>query len=293
MHCWLLMVSMWDWSWCCEWIRTLSDMLWDTLRGGDILFCYIYSRFQTLPIWGLWSSPTRPGVTKVVSEVISQKTSRTQRRKKKYGPLFDRWPKLRSFRLILDLCPQRQVRHPFVHDLQDCWQTQRHLYISESARDQWPNPTQIHYPKPLHSTFSHLSTGSLVQNLPTIPNPTPRTWWPKDKEIPWSLFYSGCFALRVKLQPSIPVYHCLCILYLLCPLFPLLQSSCPFFPQISHWLRTCDPVCLFPRPLWKESVLARGPDVEHCCSPTGAHMPHSEETPLLVYTVNHHWIIKP
>ncbi|XP_054482459.1 ribosomal protein S6 kinase-related protein [Anoplopoma fimbria] len=23
----------------------------------------------------------------------------------------------------------RQVRHPFVHDLQDCWQTQRHLYI--------------------------------------------------------------------------------------------------------------------------------------------------------------------
>ncbi|KAG7247349.1 hypothetical protein CRUP_028192 [Coryphaenoides rupestris] len=27
---------------------------------------------------------------------------------------------------------QRQVHHPFVHDLQDCWQTQRHLYISES-----------------------------------------------------------------------------------------------------------------------------------------------------------------
>ncbi|XP_051904050.1 ribosomal protein S6 kinase-related protein [Hippocampus zosterae] len=24
---------------------------------------------------------------------------------------------------------QRQIRHPFVHDLQDCWQTQRHLYI--------------------------------------------------------------------------------------------------------------------------------------------------------------------
>ncbi|KAF3706536.1 putative serine/threonine-protein kinase SgK494 [Channa argus] len=24
---------------------------------------------------------------------------------------------------------QRQVHHPFVHDLQDCWQTQRHLYI--------------------------------------------------------------------------------------------------------------------------------------------------------------------
>ncbi|RVE63853.1 hypothetical protein OJAV_G00140520 [Oryzias javanicus] len=28
-----------------------------------------------------------------------------------------------------DCCLQRQVRHPFVHDLQDCWQTQRHLYI--------------------------------------------------------------------------------------------------------------------------------------------------------------------
>ncbi|KAM9788497.1 ribosomal protein S6 kinase-related protein [Neosynchiropus ocellatus] len=24
---------------------------------------------------------------------------------------------------------QRQIRHPFVHDLQDCWQTQRHVYI--------------------------------------------------------------------------------------------------------------------------------------------------------------------
>uniref|UniRef100_A0A3Q0QUJ3 Ribosomal protein S6 kinase related b n=1 Tax=Amphilophus citrinellus TaxID=61819 RepID=A0A3Q0QUJ3_AMPCI len=24
---------------------------------------------------------------------------------------------------------QRQVHHPFVHDLQDCWQTQRHVYI--------------------------------------------------------------------------------------------------------------------------------------------------------------------
>lgn len=56
-------------------------------------------------------------------------------------------------RLTFDLCPQRQVRHPFVHDLQDCWQTQRHLYISESARDQWPNPTQIHYPKPLTPPF--------------------------------------------------------------------------------------------------------------------------------------------
>lgn len=29
------------------------------------------------------------------------------------------------------LCPQRQVRHPFVHGLGDSWQGQRHLFISE------------------------------------------------------------------------------------------------------------------------------------------------------------------
>lgn len=69
-------------------------------------------------------------------------------------------PKLRFFRLILDLCPQRQVHHPFVHDLQDCWQTQRHIYISESARDEWPtnleplSRTPALHP-PLHSTPQH------------------------------------------------------------------------------------------------------------------------------------------
>uniref|UniRef100_A0A8C9W9R1 Ribosomal protein S6 kinase related b n=1 Tax=Scleropages formosus TaxID=113540 RepID=A0A8C9W9R1_SCLFO len=30
---------------------------------------------------------------------------------------------------------QRQVRHPFVHDLQDCWQTQRHLFIMSLKKD--------------------------------------------------------------------------------------------------------------------------------------------------------------
>lgn len=125
-----------------------------------------------VPIWGCWSSPTRCRVAEVLSE--SQKTIWTQWRKKTSMDLFDQW---RFFRLILKLCLQRQVRHPFVHDLQDCWQTQRHLYISESARDQWSTPAQIHHPKPLHYTFSHLYTGSLVQTLPTTPNPTPRTWW--------------------------------------------------------------------------------------------------------------------
>lgn len=33
--------------------------------------------------------------------------------------------------LCVLLCPQRQVRHPFVHGLGDSWQGQRHLFISE------------------------------------------------------------------------------------------------------------------------------------------------------------------
>lgn len=101
--------------------------------------------------------------------------------------------------------------------------------------------------------------------------------------LPWESNYNPAS------QSTTACASCICF----APFFHSSRAVALFFPQISHWLRTCDPVCLFPRPLWKESVLARGPDVEHCCSPTGAHMPHSEETPLLVYTVNHHWIIKP
>lgn len=29
---------------------------------------------------------------------------------------------------------QRQLKHPFIHNLQDCWQTQRHLFLSELLR---------------------------------------------------------------------------------------------------------------------------------------------------------------
>lgn len=76
------------------------------------------------------------------------------------------------FRLMLNLCPQRQVRHPFVHDLQDCWQTQRHLYISESATEQWTKATQFHHPEPLHLTLSPLRSG-VTQDLHTNPNPAP------------------------------------------------------------------------------------------------------------------------
>lgn len=36
---------------------------------------------------------------------------------------------------------QRQVRHPFLHNLLDCWQTQRHLFISESFSAQQKVPS--------------------------------------------------------------------------------------------------------------------------------------------------------
>lgn len=175
-------------------------------------------------------------------------------------------------------CPQRQVRHPFVHDLQDCWQTQRHLYISESARDQWPIPTQMHYPKP---TYSHLNTRSLVQNLPTIPYLTPKTW--KDMRVQLSLFILLVLPRASNFNPcnpATPVDHCLCILYPLCPLslssraVTLVSKSATDSESVTQF------VC-FPAPLWKASALARGPDVEHCCGSARTHMPQSEETPLL------------
>ena len=64
------------------------------------------------------------------------------------------------FRLTCDLCPQRQVHHPFVHELQDCWQTQRHLYISESIDE----TTLIHGPKP--SLTLPCLTSTPVQHCP-------------------------------------------------------------------------------------------------------------------------------
>lgn len=42
------------------------------------------------------------------------------------------WPPTLGGRsLSVCFCPQRQVRHPFVHGLGDSWQGQRHLFISE------------------------------------------------------------------------------------------------------------------------------------------------------------------
>lgn len=45
------------------------------------------------------------------------------------NPLVAPYPGGRSLSVLL--CPQRQVRHPFVHGLGDSWQGQRHLFISE------------------------------------------------------------------------------------------------------------------------------------------------------------------
>lgn len=70
---------------------------------------------------------------------------------------------------------------------------------------------------------------------------------------PMKPLYSGCFVFRITFNlynPATLIHHCLCILYPLCPP-PLRQSCYPFFsPQISHWLRKCDPVCFLPHPLW-------------------------------------------
>ncbi|KAI2651061.1 Ribosomal protein S6 kinase-related protein [Labeo rohita] len=52
-----------------------------------------------------------------------------------FGPILKVIPKSEILRLGVleqskeEVIVQRQVRHPFVHDLQDCWQTQRHIYI--------------------------------------------------------------------------------------------------------------------------------------------------------------------
>ncbi len=200
----------------------------------------------------------------------------------KKSPLFDQWPKLRFFRLIFDLCPQRQVRHPFVHDLQDCWQTQRHLYISESARDQWPNPTQIHCPKPLTPPFLSSTLVALSRIYPQSPARHPERDQQKTKRFRWSLFIL-CLETQTSTLASQQPWSttactsCICFAPFSSPLEHL-----PFFLQISQWLRKCDPVCLLPHPLLKESVLARGPDVERCRSLTRACVTFKRRRPCLL-----------
>lgn len=56
---------------------------------------------------------------------------------------------------------QRQVRHPFVHDLKDCWQTQRHIYISE-----WFRKPVIPSPPESQSTLSPGVTRPFPQRHP-------------------------------------------------------------------------------------------------------------------------------
>lgn len=50
---------------------------------------------------------------------------------------------------------QRQLEHPFIHSLHDCWQTQRHLFISELS----PNPSPQLQP---------YSEASLVEMSPVL-----------------------------------------------------------------------------------------------------------------------------
>lgn len=148
---------------------------------------------------------------------------------------FSGWP--------LMFAPQRQVRHPFVHDLQDCWQTQRHLYISESARRfsvTQSNPNPLSCPVSPHSPKTHRRTASkllLIVGLCTPPRNT-----------------------------LLPPFH------FHCPLSPSSRALAFFFFQISRWLRKCDPLCLPPHPLWDENLLAWRPDVECCCSSATIHV---------------------
>lgn len=133
-----------------------------------------------------------------------------------------------------------------------------------------PNQPSSTIQKPLHFTFAHLCS-SIVQDLPTIPNPTPRTWWRR------SFLLLVIFDLKLRLEASHITQHpwsttaCASCIFLTqplppSPLVPLLQNKCPFSPKSAT---DSESVTQFvahlptPRPLCEESVLARGPDVEH------------------------------
>lgn len=156
-----------------------------------------------------------------------------------------------------------------------------------------PNQPSFTIRKPLHFTFARLCS-SIVQDLPTIPNPTP---YMMKEELP----SSGRLWLKTQTwssphNPASLIYHCLRILYLPCPpsFVSLLQSKCPFSPKSATDSESVTQFVVSrpPRSLWEQSVLARRPDVEHCCCSAGTCVPHSEEAPLLFYALNHHWIIK-
>lgn len=66
---------------------------------------------------------------------------------------------------------QRQLEHPFIHSLHDCWQTQRHLFISELS----PNPNPQLQPR-IEASLVEMSPvlPEVIQKI-TAPTPTPTT----------------------------------------------------------------------------------------------------------------------
>lgn len=72
---------------------------------------------------------------------------------------------------------QRQLEHPFIHSLHDCWQTQRHLFISELSPNR--NPQLQPY---IEASLVKMSPvlPEVVQKIATAP-PLPPS--PPDRQI--------------------------------------------------------------------------------------------------------------
>lgn len=94
-----------------------------------------------------------------------------------------------------------------------------------------PNQPSSTTQKPLHFTFARLCS-SIVQDLPTIPNPTPRTWWRR------SFLLLVIFDLKLRLEASHTTQHpwsttacASCIFLVLPPLSRSSRTSAPFLPN--------------------------------------------------------------
>lgn len=141
--------------------------------------------------------------------------------------------------------------------------------------------TQIHYPKPCTWPFLTLA----LVDPPTVLHPTMWSLTKKKQGAYYFLMLGVLLVQHLEMQTLTSTTPQLLSTtsFASCSCFALsvhLSRALPFF-HINHWLRKCDPVCLLPHPLWKESVFARGPDVEHCCSLTRIHVSHSKaRTPL-------------
>lgn len=74
---------------------------------------------------------------------------------------------------------QRQLEHPFIHSLHDCWQTQRHLFISELS----PNPNPQLQPR-IEASLVEMSPvlPEVIQKI-AAPTPTPTPTTHPDRQI--------------------------------------------------------------------------------------------------------------